>query len=101
VWPTDGQGVWVKRAVDVAGAVAGLVLFSPVLLAIALFIRLDSPGPVLFRQARRGQRGQPFWMLKFQTMVADAGSGSATWRRATNPRAACCSSWETTRESRG
>jgi lipopolysaccharide/colanic/teichoic acid biosynthesis glycosyltransferase len=72
VWPTDGPGAWVKRAVDVAGAVAVLVLFSPVLLAIALFIRLDSPGPVLFRQARRGQRGQPFRMLKFRTMVADA-----------------------------
>jgi lipopolysaccharide/colanic/teichoic acid biosynthesis glycosyltransferase len=56
----------------VAGALVGLVLFSPVLLAIALLIRLDSPGPVLFRQVRRGHRGRPFRMLKFRTMVVDA-----------------------------
>ena len=47
-------------------------VFAPVLLAIALLIRLDSPGPVLFRQVRRGHRGRPFRMLKFRTMVADA-----------------------------
>jgi lipopolysaccharide/colanic/teichoic acid biosynthesis glycosyltransferase len=73
-WPTEGPVVWVKRAVDVAGAFVGLVLLSPVLLAIALLIRLDSPGPVLFQQARRGHRGRPFRMLKFRTMVADAES---------------------------
>jgi lipopolysaccharide/colanic/teichoic acid biosynthesis glycosyltransferase len=50
----------------------GLVVFAPVLLAIALCIRLESPGPVLFRQVRRGYRGRPFQMLKFRTMVADA-----------------------------
>jgi lipopolysaccharide/colanic/teichoic acid biosynthesis glycosyltransferase len=73
-WPTERPALWVKRAVDVAGALVGLMLFSPVLLAIALFIRLDSPGPVLFHQARRGHRGRPFRMLKFRTMVADAES---------------------------
>jgi lipopolysaccharide/colanic/teichoic acid biosynthesis glycosyltransferase len=71
-WPTAGPGAWVKRAVDVVGALTGLVVFAPVLLAIALFIRLDSPGPVLFRQVRRGHRGRPFRMLKLRTMVADA-----------------------------
>ena len=68
----DEPGLLVKRAVDVAGAFVGLVLLSPVLVASALFIRLDSPGPVLFRQVRRGGRGQPFRMLKFRTMVVDA-----------------------------
>jgi lipopolysaccharide/colanic/teichoic acid biosynthesis glycosyltransferase len=63
---------WVKRAVDLAGALAGLMLFSPVMLAIALLIRLDSPGPALFRQVRRGRQGRPFRMLKFRTMVVDA-----------------------------
>ena len=67
-----GPSNWVKRSVDLAGALGGLVLFSPVLLAIALFIRLDSPGPALFRQVRRGHRGRPFRMLKFRTMVTDA-----------------------------
>jgi lipopolysaccharide/colanic/teichoic acid biosynthesis glycosyltransferase len=61
-----------KRVVDLAGALAGLLLFGPVLLA--LLIRLDSPGPALFRQVRCGYRGRPFRMLKFRTMVADAES---------------------------
>jgi lipopolysaccharide/colanic/teichoic acid biosynthesis glycosyltransferase len=52
--------------------VLGLILFAPVLLAIALLVRLDSPGPVLFRQVRRGYRGRPFRLLKFRTMVSDA-----------------------------
>jgi lipopolysaccharide/colanic/teichoic acid biosynthesis glycosyltransferase len=69
---TESAGGRVKRALDVAGAFAGLVLISPVLVAIALLIRLDSPGPALFRQMRRGHRGRPFRMLKFRTMVADA-----------------------------
>ena len=50
----------------------GLVLLGPVILGISLLIRLDSPGPVLFRQLRRGFRGQLFWVLKFRTMVVDA-----------------------------
>jgi len=62
----------VKRAMDVAGALVGLLLLAPVMLAISLLIRLDSPGPVLFRQLRRGYRGRLFWVLKFRTMVVDA-----------------------------
>jgi lipopolysaccharide/colanic/teichoic acid biosynthesis glycosyltransferase len=72
VLSTESPGGRVKRAVDLAGALVGLVLFSPVLLAIALLIRLDSPGPALFCQIRRGHRGRLFRMLKFRTMVADA-----------------------------
>jgi lipopolysaccharide/colanic/teichoic acid biosynthesis glycosyltransferase len=71
-WSTARPVVWVKRAVDVAGTLIGLIVFAPMLLAIALFIRLDSPGPVLFAQVRRGHRGRPFRMFKFRTMVADA-----------------------------
>jgi lipopolysaccharide/colanic/teichoic acid biosynthesis glycosyltransferase len=62
----------VKRGIDLVGALAGLMLLWPELLAIALLIRLVSPGPVLFRQLRRGHRGRPFRMLKFRTMVVDA-----------------------------
>jgi lipopolysaccharide/colanic/teichoic acid biosynthesis glycosyltransferase len=62
----------VKRALDLTGALVGLLVFAPVMLAIAPLIRLESPGPVLFRQWRRGHRGRPFRMLKFRTMVADA-----------------------------
>jgi len=62
----------VKRTVDLAGATVGLLLLMPLMLLIALLVRLDSRGPVLFRQVRRGLRGRPFRMLKFRTMTADA-----------------------------
>jgi lipopolysaccharide/colanic/teichoic acid biosynthesis glycosyltransferase len=61
-----------KRAIDVAGTLVGLLLLAPLLLLIALAVRLSSPGPVLFRQLRLGRGGQPFYVLKFRTMVADA-----------------------------
>ena len=66
------SGARAKRAVDVVGAVLRLIAFSPVLLAIALSIRMDSPGPAPFRQMRPERRGRPFRMLKFRTLVADA-----------------------------
>jgi lipopolysaccharide/colanic/teichoic acid biosynthesis glycosyltransferase len=61
-----------KRLIDLTGAAAGLVLLAPVMVLIALAIRLESPGPVIFRQRRLGRGGRPFWFLKFRTMVADA-----------------------------
>jgi lipopolysaccharide/colanic/teichoic acid biosynthesis glycosyltransferase len=67
-----GPGLVLKRAMDLAGALVGLVAFLPVMLAVALAIRLDSPGPMLFCQWRRGLHGRPFRMLKFRTMVVDA-----------------------------
>jgi len=62
----------VKRAIDIAGALTGLLLLAPVMLAVAVLIRLDSPGPIFFRQLRRGHRGRLFWVVKFRTMVVDA-----------------------------
>ncbi|MGY5894601.1 sugar transferase [Blastococcus deserti] len=62
----------VKVAMDRLVAGGALLLLAPVLAAIALAVRLDSPGPVLFRQVRVGQGGREFTMLKFRTMVADA-----------------------------
>ena len=61
-----------KRAIDLAGALVGLVVFSLPLLFVALFIKLTSPGPVLFRQMRGGKYGKPFMMFKFRTMSTDA-----------------------------
>jgi len=58
----------IKRAIDVVGAVLGLILGAPLLALIALAIRLDSPGPVLFRQTRMGTGGQVFEMYKFRSM---------------------------------
>jgi exopolysaccharide biosynthesis polyprenyl glycosylphosphotransferase len=62
----------VKRLFDLAGAAVGLALLSPVLAAIALLIKLDSRGPVFFRQVRVGRHGQRFQMIKFRTMVDGA-----------------------------
>jgi exopolysaccharide biosynthesis polyprenyl glycosylphosphotransferase len=61
-----------KRAFDLFGALVGLVAVSPLLLVIAVAIKLDSKGPVFFRQQRVGRHGHRFSMLKFRTMVPDA-----------------------------
>jgi exopolysaccharide biosynthesis polyprenyl glycosylphosphotransferase len=61
-----------KRTLDVAGAVAGLILLSPVLALSALAVKLTSRGPILFRQRRVGLGGETFEMLKLRTMVRDA-----------------------------
>ena len=62
----------VKRLVDALGALLGLAACAPVMLAIALWIKLDSPGPVFFVQERAGKDGRPFSMFKFRTMVDGA-----------------------------
>jgi exopolysaccharide biosynthesis polyprenyl glycosylphosphotransferase len=62
----------IKRAFDLAGACAALILSAPILLVTAIMIRLESHGPVLFRQIRVGRDGQPFTMLKLRTMVDGA-----------------------------
>jgi len=59
-------------ASDLVGSAAGLVVLSPLLALLALAVRLDSPGRVLFRQRRIGRNGRHFEMLKFRTMVDDA-----------------------------
>jgi len=61
-----------KRAMDVTGALAVLVLLSPLLAAIALAIKIDSRGPVRFRQRRIGEGEREFEMIKFRTMTEDA-----------------------------
>jgi exopolysaccharide biosynthesis polyprenyl glycosylphosphotransferase len=62
----------IKRVADVVGAVLGFIVLAPVLLAVAAVIKLDSPGPVLFRQRRTGLGGRPFLILKFRTMADGA-----------------------------
>jgi exopolysaccharide biosynthesis polyprenyl glycosylphosphotransferase len=65
-------GLAVKRLMDIAGATLGLVIFSPVLLATALAIRMLDGPPILFRQTRVGLHGRPFTIIKFRTMAPDA-----------------------------
>ena len=61
-----------KRIFDLAASTLGLLLLAPVLLVLALWIKLDSAGPVFFRQVRVGQFGKTFRIHKFRTMVSDA-----------------------------
>ncbi|WP_019629262.1 sugar transferase [Actinomadura atramentaria] len=70
----DGGRKLLKGFVDRAGALVGLALLSPVLLVIAVMVKLTSSGPVMFRQTRVGRDGREFTVLKFRTMVADAES---------------------------
>ena len=60
----------IKRAMDIAGSSLGLIALSPLFLAIAVAIKLSSPGPILFRQGRIGLYGVPFTFLKFRSMYA-------------------------------
>jgi exopolysaccharide biosynthesis polyprenyl glycosylphosphotransferase len=61
-----------KRSLDLIGAMVGLILLSPLFLVTALLIKLDSRGPVFFRQVRMGALDQTFRVFKFRTMVRDA-----------------------------
>lgn len=61
-----------KRALDIVGALCGIVLCLPLWALVVIAIKLDSPGPILFRQSRPGQDGKPFFILKFRTMYRDA-----------------------------
>jgi exopolysaccharide biosynthesis polyprenyl glycosylphosphotransferase len=62
----------VKRAIDVVGALAAILLTAPLWLSAAIAIKLDSSGPVLFTQVRAGRGNRPFRVIKFRTMIADA-----------------------------
>jgi len=69
-----------KRGFDLATALFGLVVMSPLLLAVALAVKFTSPGPVFFRQRRCGRHGREFGMVKFRTMVKDAEAMQAQLR---------------------
>ena len=75
-----------KRAVDILGALAALTLFSPVFLATAIAIKMESTGPVFFRQTRIGKNGVPFSMVKFRSMVVGAEALHAKIQGATTSR---------------
>lgn len=72
---SSGMYAPVKRAMDVAGSLTGLIVLAPVLASIGALVRVTSPGPVFFRQERVGRGGRPFRIYKFRTMrPGDAGA---------------------------
>jgi exopolysaccharide biosynthesis polyprenyl glycosylphosphotransferase len=70
--PRDGWPLFIKRLIDVVGGAALLVGLAPLLALAALLIKIDSPGPILFRQERIGLNKRRFQLLKFRTMVVGA-----------------------------
>lgn len=83
----DGPKIVLKRGFDVVVAALGLVVLSPVLLVVALLVRLTSAGPVLLRQERVGMKGGVFGMHKFRTMRADAEEDTGpVWADVDDPR---------------
>jgi len=85
--PGQGWNAVLKRAFDFTFALIGLVVLSPVLLLLAILVKLDSPGPALYSQERVGLSGRRFHMYKFRTMRLDAeAAGKAEWSRPVDPR---------------
>ncbi len=85
--PLYGWNLVLKRAIDLGLGTLALVVAAPVMAAIALTLKLTSPGPVLYRQERMGVDGRRFQMLKFRTMRADAEKETGpVWARPDDPR---------------
>jgi Undecaprenyl-phosphate glucose phosphotransferase len=85
--PLYGWNIVMKRGMDLIGSLVALAITSPLLLLIAVLIKLSSPGPVLYRQTRMGLDGRAFEMLKFRSMRADAESKTGpVWAEATDTR---------------
>lgn len=81
--PSQPTPIW-KRAIDVLGSLTALVVFSPILFVVAVAIKLDSRGPVFFRQRREGKDGRIFEILKFRTMRVGAELEQAELRSQEN-----------------
>jgi Undecaprenyl-phosphate glucose phosphotransferase len=84
--PEQGWNAVLKRGFDVLFAAIGLIVLSPLLLVLAIWVRLDSSGPVLYVQERVGLNGRRFPMLKFRTMRVDPEAAGAAWTRRDDPR---------------
>lgn len=82
-----GWKLTLKRAVDLIGSAVGLVVLSPLMMLVALLIKLDSPGPVIYAQERMGLDAKPFWTLKFRSMLKDAEAQTGpVWATKDDPR---------------
>jgi sugar transferase (PEP-CTERM system associated) len=76
-----------KRAMDLAGGIIGLILSAPIMVLVSVAVRLDSKGPVIYRQTRVARKGELFEVLKFRSMRVDAENGSgAQWAVENDPR---------------
>ncbi len=79
-------GRTMKRTFDLFVSLTGLAIATPLLAIIGILIKLDSPGPVFYRQVRVGLRAQPYMIWKFRSMFTDAEKGGARWTSEEDPR---------------
>lgn len=87
-------GLRMRAITSLAIAAAAAVVFAPVMIIVALLVRLTSPGPVLYRQQRVGERNRVFTLYKFRSMVQDAEAGSgAVWAKRNDPRVTPLGRW--------
>lgn len=96
--PLNGFGAFFKRTIDIGIGLAALMVFGIPMLIIAALIRIESPGPMLFRQKRVGMGGRPFVIYKFRTMADDHVSGSGengteAWTQRNDPRITTVGRW--------
>jgi len=92
--PLEGWNRVLKRTLDLIGALAALLIFGPLMLLLALLVRLSSPGPILYRQERMGLDGRVFFALKFRSMRVDAeASSGAVWAKAGDDRTTPLGRW--------
>ncbi|MCC6284805.1 MAG: undecaprenyl-phosphate glucose phosphotransferase [Phycisphaerales bacterium] len=101
--PLHGVGGVSKRGLDMAGSLAALLIFAPVMLISALAVRLSGPGPVIFRQRRVGWGGEEFWIYKFRTMrhgeeeqapcIDDLDDATKAWTQRDDPRITRVGRW--------
>lgn len=77
----------VKRLMDIFGSLFAIILFSPVMLTVALTIKITDPGPLIFKQERIGLKNKPFYMYKFRSMIMQKESDEEKgWTRKDDPR---------------
>lgn len=76
----------IKRAIDIVGSLIGLVLLSPFFILVAVLIKLESKGKVIYKQKRVGQFNQEFEVIKFRSMIHNAENGKAQWAKKNDPR---------------
>jgi sugar transferase (PEP-CTERM system associated) len=85
--------MWMKRVSGFSLSLIGLLLLSPVILVISILIKIDSRGPVFYRQKRVGERGKIFKLLKFRSMVEEAEANGPVWAEQDDKRVTRVGRW--------
>ncbi|MFK7759779.1 MAG: undecaprenyl-phosphate glucose phosphotransferase [Phycisphaerales bacterium] len=91
--PLSGIGGVLKRWIDIVGACVAILIFMPVMVLIAIVIKLSSPGQVIYRQKRVSLGGDTFWIYKFRTMTESSVEDSQGWTQENDPRVTKFGAW--------